>query len=235
MRWVVGVFALALIVVVFALTTPEEVATEPTVVPPPTPATTSTSTSLEPQIGELEPGEPSVIAGALPDGTEYVVTVTPALVNEWHGSAGAIVTEHEGTVAAVGVLRFQKRQIGEARFAEGVYRLPAGSYLVELVFYDHVLEHLGEDAEKTVRASIRGSQTAGLPVLELDDPFRWARDEELPIVMETRYSTFSVRRGCSRYAAACSAGDEVQVLWRPAELSSSPQWRMPEVTVEVPE
>lgn len=232
MRGVIGLIAVALVVVVFVLTTPEDVTTEPTVVPPPTPATTSTSP--EPPIGELEPGESSVIAGALPDGTEYVVTVTPALVNEWHGSAGSIVTEYEGSVAAVGVLRFQKRQIEEATFADGTYRIPAGSYVVEVVFYDHILEHLGENAENTVRASFRGSQTNGLPVLEVEDPFRWALDEELPAVMETRYSTFSVRRGCSSYAAACSDGDEVQVLWRPAELSSSPQWRMPQVTVEVP-
>lgn len=231
--WVAGGLAVVLVVVVFVLTSPEEVATDQTVAPLPTPTTTSL-----PGIGDLEPGEPSVITGALPDGTEYVVTVNPGLVNEWHGSSAGIVIEYEGSAAAVGMVRFQQTSLDDYSFEDGVYRVPAGEHLVEIEFYDHILEHLdqirylGQDAETTIINSISGGEAGGLPILEVNAPFRWGLDDELPYTMETRYSTFSVRRGCSRYAAACSEDGKVQVLWRPAELSSAPQWRLPQVTVE---
>lgn len=222
-RWAAGVLALGLLVTVLVLTSPDEEAPTTTVESLPEPTTTNPPPMLE---------EESSITGALPDGTPFLVTVTPGLPNEWHGSSGAVVIDVEGSAQAVGIVRFHTEPTGDTGYVDGVYRIPAGGHEVSIEFYEHILDLLGPDTVQVITGSIGGGAEEGLPVLELEPPFRWATDGELPILMETMYSTFSVRRGCSQFAAACTEAGGLQVIWRPSELSGAPQWRMPQVTIE---
>lgn len=226
-RWIAVVVAVVLVVVVFALTgQDDEPSTGTTIAALPEPVAIPEQQILD---------RVSSTGGALPDGTPFVVKVEPGLPNEWHGSSAQIVMEVKGEPVSVGVVEFHPAANDVYAFEDGTYRVPAAGHLVTIDFHDHILEELGTEAEKIINTSIRGDTTAGLPVLRLNFPFEWAEDTVQMPTMETRFSTFTVRRGCSTYAAACSDESEVQVIWSPSELSSAPQWRLPQVTVESPE
>lgn len=224
MRWLIAGLAGLLMAVVFVLTTPDEVATDPTIAPLPDPTTT--------EIADLDFGRSSVIEGALPDGTRFLVTVDPGVADDWSGSTAGVVIEIEGEPGSVGMLEFHLASNEEYSFADGLYRIPAAGRLVTIDFDDRVLEALGVDAPEIITSSIRGAEEAGHPVLEVDHPFRWAEEGELTTYMETRYPTLSVRRGCSDLAAACSPDRAVQVIWRAYEMADSPPLVQPDVSIE---
>ena len=62
----------------------------------------------------------------------------------------------------------------------------------------------------------------GMPVLNLEAPFRWASDDEE--VMEVGYETFVVRRGCAQDAAVCHPTHAVSVIPRQGWDTGDPVW-----------
>lgn len=219
MRWAVGGLGVLLFTLVFLLTTPSEIARDPTlpVLPAPAPASDVESRSRT--------------IGSLPDGTQFLVTVEPAVPDDWLGSTAVIVTEILGMPATVGRVSFLTERIAGYSFENGRYRVAAGSHLVEVDFEDHILEALGPDAEQVITTSIRGGSEFEFPVLFLDDPFRWGSDRQSPVHMATRFATFDVRRGCDDVAAACSSDGSLQVIWTAHDFASAPPVRQPEVII----
>lgn len=151
-------------------------------------------------------------SGALPDGTVFYVETSPAVDDRPVGVSGMIVLEIDGVPNAVGPVQLGFNSWWETSYDDGLYRTSAGGHFVQIEFYDHVLEALGPNAEELIRSSIRGSLERGYPVLEVEPPFRWAQDDELPAQMAVTFESFEVRRGCSDLAVACSSGREVQVI-----------------------
>jgi hypothetical protein len=220
MRVVIGLLAVAALVVLGVSTTPDRAVTESTVELIPEPVTT-----------EVGLAEDLRVMASLPNGTEFLVTIAPRMADDWLESTGSIVMDIDGLPASVGGVTFRNEPNTEYSYEEGRYRIPAAGYLVEIAFQEHVLRALGPDAEDIIRSSIRGSSEFGFPVLHVDEPFRWGSDDQSPTEMSTRFSTFEVRRGCSDLAVVCSPEGDLQVIWRVPEIVSAPPHVFPEVRV----
>lgn len=220
MRVLMGLLAVAAMVVLVVSTAPESAPTASTIGFIPEPVTT-----------EAETGEELRVVASLPNGTEFLVTVAPPMADDWLESTGSIVMDIEGLPVSVGSVSFSNEPNTEYSYEDGQYRIPAAGYLVEIAFEDHVLQALGPDAEEVVRSSIRGSSEFGFPVLHVGEPFRWASDDQSSIEMSTRFSTFEVRRGCSDIAVVCSPDGDLQVIWRVPEIVSAPPHVFPEVKI----
>ena len=210
MRWALAVIGVGLAVALFALTNPPEpVASSTTFFA--APASTTTTVAATTTTRSAGSSHPSWIEGALPDGTPYTVIYEGHVAESVEGIQGAVVIDVEGTPMAVGILDFQGTWTEEPVYEGGLYR-PGGS-TVSIAFYDHVLSVLGVDAEETITSSIRAGNARGFPTLEVDPPFRWASDNEIPVQMEVEYSDFVVRRGCdTQIALACSWNGGVQLI-----------------------
>ena len=220
MRVIMGLLAVAALAVLVVSTAPDGSPTASTVGFVPEPPST-----------EAGPASELRVVASLPNGTEFLVTVEPPMADDWLGSTGTIVMDIEGLPASVGSVFFRNEPNTEYSYEEGLYRIPAAGYLVEIRFHDHVLRALGPHAEEIITSSIRGSSEFGFPVLHLDDPFRWGSDEQSPTKMATRFSTFEVRRGCSDLAVVCSPEGDLQVIWRVPEIVSAPPHVFPEVRI----
>lgn len=180
--------------------------------PPPVSTTTVAETPLQVQFYQ----------GYLPDGTEYEIRIESNDTEEVEGIHAAIVLDDgsdEPTVVGIALFSPGESQVATS-YADGVYRMSAGG-LAQIDFYDHVLSQLGPQAESVIRSSITGLTKDRLfPVVELEAPFRWATDDEIPSSMEIQYRNFVVRRGCGELAVACSETRAVQVI--PADRVFSP-------------
>lgn len=202
------------------------------VLPPPEPiGSTSTSTSLPVTTTAPHSGGPSEYRGVLPDGTEYRVFVEGVVGERIEFIDAPIVLG----VQAIGIATFPAgdTELGYS-YEDGVYRIPAGG-AVYIDFYDHILGELGAEAEETIRSSITGTtRFDAFPVLDVEAPFRWAEDFELPAAMEVRYRSFTVRRGCGDLAAACSPTRAVQVIPIDTQMLPIEAWENLDVYVDSP-
>lgn len=220
MRVLIGLLAVASLVVLVVSTTPDSAPTDST-----------TGFIPEPETTEPGPVDELRVVASLPNGTEFLVTISPPVADEWLESTGSIVMDIEGVPTSVGSVSFRNEPNTEYSFVNGRYRVPAAGYLVEIAFQEHVLRALGPDAEEVIRSSIRGSSEFGFPVLHVDEPFRWGSDDQSPIEMSTRFSTFEVRRGCGDIAVVCSPEGDLQIIWRDPGASSAPTHVFPEVRI----
>ena len=220
MRAMIGLLAVAALVVLVVFTAPDRSPSGSTVGFIPEPVTTEAGA-----VRELR------VVASLPNGTEFLVTVAPPMADDWLESRGTIVMDIEGIPASVGSVSFRNEPNTEYSYDEGSYRIPAAGYMVEIDFHEHVLRALGPDAEDVITSSIRGSSEFGFPVLHLDEPFRWGTDEQSTTEMATRFSTFEVRRGCSDLAVVCSPEGDLQVIWRVPDVVSAPPHVFPEVRI----
>jgi hypothetical protein len=220
MRVLIGLLTAAALVVLVVSTTPDGAPADSTVGFIPEPVTTEVVSSRELRV-----------VASLPNGTEFLVTVSPPMADDWIESTGSIVMDIEGAPTTVGDVSFRNEPNAEYSYEEGRYRIPAAGYLVEVAFGEHVLRALGPDAEEVIRSSIRGSSEFGFPVLQVDEPFRWGSDDQSPTEMSIRFSTFEVRRGCSDLAVVCSPEGDLQVIWRVPEVVSAPPHVFPEVRI----
>lgn len=212
--------ALVAVVVLVFLTGPERGFTDPTLPVIPDPTSTVAGS----------PG--SRTEASLPDGTQFIVTVRPAVPDEWLETTASIVTEVDGESLSAGTLSFFRDVTNTSyHYEEAVYRIPAGGILVVLELDPDILARLGSNADEIVQRAIRGNSESGYPVLRLRAPFRWASDSESPDPMAVRFSSFEVRRGCSELAAACSPEESLQVIWRASEFASAPPLEQPEVRI----
>lgn len=243
MKRVVGVVAaLGLTAVLLVLTDPstEDHPTQTTLLLPPTttirttPSTTTPRPSTTTTVDDgFEVGPNRAASGFLPDGTEFYVHADfpiprePVSVN-----LGSIMIDIDGAPTAVGTTRISVGEDREATFADGVYRLPAGDHVVEMAFYQEVLDVLGPDAEQIVTSAIIEGVGRGQMVLEVDEPFRWATDEEVPVQMGVVFDTFEVRRGCGDLAVACNATRVVQVIPLDRLYAPAPSWTGDPIYIE---
>ncbi len=205
------------------------------VLPPPEPIDSTTSTMPTTSTTPPVPERSSEYHGFLPDGTEYTVFVEGVVGGAIEGISAGIVIEVDDAPNAVGIATFP---IGDTdlgySFEDGVYRIPAGG-AVNIDFYDHILEELGDGAGDVIQNSITGTTRFDqFPVLTLEPPFRWATDEELPLHMEVSYRHFVVRRGCGELAIVCSQTGSVQVIPIDTQYLPIGAWDNIEVFVESP-
>ncbi len=97
--------------------------------------------------------------------------------------------------------------------SHGRLLLTTGEWFVEIDIYDEIQRELGPDAKTILVSSIAARALNGLPVLDLEAPFRFASDDEIPLQMMVKYQNFVVMRGCNeQLEAICSTTRAVQVV-----------------------
>jgi len=174
------------------------------------------------------------IAGALPDGTPFGVTFDHGVRRFPEGISAGIVMDVAGSPEAVGIVGFDFGPGTGSFYQDGIYIVAAtaGSGVITISFYDHILEELGPDAEEIITSSILGSSFQGFPVLVLKPPFRWADDDESHVKMEISFKDYAVRRGCGESALACSPDGAVSVVPLESSGGTGPNWDEIEVAVD---
>lgn len=99
--------------------------------------------------------------------------------------------------------------------------------------YDEVLRALGPEAKAVLQALISAGTQAGLPVLSLVPPLRFADDLEVPSFLEVTYESFTVRRGCDiGRGVVCSADESVQAIALSTQISPAPDPMPPGLSIE---
>jgi hypothetical protein len=172
----------------------------PSILEPPTPpsSTLPTTASSAPTTTTVATATPlGQISGALPDGTPFVINGadTPLVVE---GISAAIVLDRpDGSSPVIGITQFNR--IGQA---------VGGEWEVEFDLYDDIRAELGGSVDDLIAVS----SVNGFPVLDLNPPLRFARDEEVPLFMKVMFEDFVVMRGCGPLAWRCSERGAVQVV-----------------------
>jgi len=215
---------LAVLVLLIAACTNNSPATTTTIdplPPPPNPDGPTTTTEQAPPPTFREPAT-ATYSGAFPDGVPYVISIEGVLPEDLSGISGVVIYEGSSGPIAAAQMVISLSSINEYSYQDGVYRVPGGGGgSFALTFYDHVLEELGPESAGIIQSSISGNSASGMPVLILDEPFRWATPEdELPVQMEVMYETFVVQKGCDEIAIACSDSRGAQII--PLDRVSSP-------------
>lgn len=229
MRWAAAVAVLGLVVAVLVLTAPPEPeptpgppAPEPPAPEPPTPELEDPTpdTPVTTLLPRVEVPDVSRVLGILPDGTRYSIRIDPGIRDKVSDVTLGIVIDMNGGARPVGEVDVRFSPSVAPGFRYGLHRMSAGDIAVTIRFGEDVLEHLGQRADQVITSSIRLDTTRGLPVLELDPPFRWPVGSEPSAPMEVRYESFVVRAGCEELAVACSQTGAVQVI--PTDPASWP-------------
>jgi hypothetical protein len=239
MRLEVSFGACLLLLLAACTSTPESV---PPIPPPDQMSSTTVSTGARPTT--TTPPASGPIRGALPDGTEFVVYLQPAVDEQVTGVGFAIIVELDdpsapalqSSTAVLGITTFANQPVESAAWDFGnTYRLPAGRFSVFIDVYEHLIPYLGPDYRSMVETGILGTTVNGAPVLDLSPPFRFATDDdEIPLQMEVMFETFVVRRGCGDLAVACSRSHSLQVIPLEAVSSAAPAWGNQQVSIESP-
>lgn len=231
MRWAASVAALGLVIAVFALTSPPEpeATPAPPAPTPPAPEAEDPTVETEEPVATTVPdrGPPAVsrVLGILPDGTRYSVRIDPGVRDRVTGVTLGVMFDIDGRALPAGEGEVRFSPSSEPGYRYGLYRITAEDVTVTIRFREDILERLGPDAERIITSSIRLSTTRGLPVLELDAPFRWPAGPEFPVPLEVHYEDFVIRAGCESLAVACSRTGAVQLIPR------AEPWPRPMVTI----
>jgi hypothetical protein len=180
-----------------------------------------------------DPTATTRITGVLPDGTTYSLSTDDVFedVSIDGISAAVVIDLMDGTSPVIGITTFRRggSQSPTPYFEGGLLVLEAGEWFVRVDLYDHVLQELGPDVEQILVSSISGYSVSGLPVLDLNLPFRFARDDEVPLQMMVQYPDFVVMRGCDeRLGAICNATRAVQVVPSSALFAPTEEVPLPE-------
>lgn len=172
------------------------------------------------------------IRGVLPDGTDYDVILEP-LTNEpvTAVTAGILVDTGSGRPIPLGVVDFRPATGEDAGWhGDDLYRETAGGWMVAVRVSDAARGALGADWRRKVETGLEVSTDLDLPLVELTPPLVWAGDDQT--VMEVRYETFTVRRGCDRTAAACNPTHAVGVIPLEQLLDTGSRWSYDQVWVQ---
>ncbi len=167
-------------------------------------ASTAAQPTNDPTVPQTD-GNGSFV-GMLLDGTPYTVIIDPSRPDESIGGVTAVVAAELGDVSAFLEVSVEPEAVGNASWEGDAYLMPVGGWTVRIAGVSPDERELRQAVE-----SIDGRESAGLPVLDLEPPLRWASDIETETVMQVQYSTFSVRRGCRTLAATCSDRHAVQL------------------------
>ncbi len=182
-------------------------------------------------------GNVGVVDGVLPDGTTYQLSGVEN--DDVATGVFAVITVDmtTGESLPIGNLVFAHESIqeGSVRWNGNVLTVPAGEWTAYIDVYQQVLDRLGTDARPLLTASVAGHDQAGLPVLDLSPPLRFATDEEVPSALEVSYRTFVVRRGCDPSpGVVCSEDRSVQAVPLENVVSLSPGPPPPGLTIISP-
>lgn len=183
------------------------------VLPPPdlpmSNATGSSPTSTTLMTTELEPSVVRNYTGSLPDGTGYTASLVGGEEEQVTGIRGVFVLGLGDTAIPVGEISYRVGAGMGSAYYEGTYRSSSEGWTVEIQFNEETLASLGEGAPNVVMGSISTGSSVGMPVLLLEDPFRWD-PEQFPV--EVTYETFAIRRACGEQAMVCSENELVQLI-----------------------
>lgn len=164
---------------------------------------------------------PGPTRGVLPDGTPFdVVFESPVDEKVQAVSAGILIDAGQGYHPLGEVTFLQGAAQEEGWVGEDLYRVAAGSWIVEIELSGAARSALGEESRSTLEESVEVSTHLDLPVLTLSPPLRWAGSEET--VMEIRYETFAVRSGCGERAVQCNPTRAISVV--PLEEAAASGW-----------
>ncbi|CAN5816047.1 hypothetical protein BH23ACT4_BH23ACT4_16480 [soil metagenome] len=147
--------------------------------------------------------------GSLPDGTGYVASLVGSEFEQVTEIKGGFVLDLGDRVVPVGEVSYRAGGGLGSAFYDRTYRANTGEWTVEVRLGDAALGELGEAAPEIVMGGISTGSRLGMPVLLLEDPFRWDH-QQFPL--EVIYETFLVRRSCGDFALSCSGSDVVQMI-----------------------
>jgi hypothetical protein len=125
------------------------------------------------------------------------------------GISGVFVLVLGDTAIPVGEVSYRVGAGMGSAYYEDTYRSSSEGWTIEIQFNEETLESLGEGAPNVVMRSISIGSNLDMPVLMLDDPFRW-EPERFPV--EVTYETFAIRRACGEQAMVCSRNEVVQLI-----------------------
>ena len=178
----------------------------------------------------------SGLEGALPDGTSYVLKGEPTSREDVTGVHAVITVDlPDGTSPALGIADFLRVESSEEapHWDQQTLIVPAGDWTVRIDVYEEVLRALGPEAETVLPTLISGRTQAGLPVLSLVPPLRFADDLEVPSYLEVTYESFTVRRGCDIGPSVVCSGDKtVQAASLSTQVASAPDPMSPRLSIE---
>lgn len=183
------------------------------VLPPPdlpmSNATGSSPTNTTLMATELEPAVVRNYTGSLPDGTGYAASLVGGEEEHVTGISGVFVLVLADRAFPVGEVSYRVGAGLGSAYSDGIYRSSSEGWTIQIHFNEETLESLGEGAPNIVMGSISTGSSLGMPVLLLDDPFRWDQ-EQFPV--EVIYETFAIRRACGEHALVCSGNEVVQLI-----------------------
>jgi hypothetical protein len=172
-------------------------------------ATASSPTSTTLVTTELKPSVVRNYTGSLPDGTDYTASLVGGEEEQVTGIRGVFVLGLGDTAIPVGDVSYRVGAGMGSAYYEGTYRSSSEGWTIEVQFNEETLESLGEGAPNIVMGAISTGSSLGMPVLLLNDPFRWD-PERFPV--EVTYETFAIRRACGVQALVCSGNEMVQLI-----------------------
>jgi hypothetical protein len=158
---------------------------------------------------ELEPSVVRNYTGSLPDGTGYTASLVGGEEEHVTGIRGVFVHVLGDRASPVGEVSYRVGAGLGSAYSDGIFRSSSEGWIIQIHFNEETLESLGEGAPYIVMGSISTGSRLGMPVLVLDDPFRWDQ-EQFPV--EVTYETFAIRRACSEHALVCSGNEVVQLI-----------------------
>jgi hypothetical protein len=125
------------------------------------------------------------------------------------GIRGGFVLVLGDTTFPVGEVSYRVGAGLGSAYSDGTYRSSSEGWTIQIKFNEETLESLGEGAPNIVMGAISTGSSLGMPVLLLNDPFRWDL-ERFPV--EVTYETFAIRRACGVQALVCSGNELVQLI-----------------------
>lgn len=180
--------------------------------PPDLPMSNTTGSSPTSTLLATPDLEPSVVrnyTGSLPDGTGYTASLVGGEEEHVTGIRGVFVLVLGDRAFPVGEVSYRVGAGLGSAYSDGIYRSSSDGWTIQIHFNEETLGSLGEGAPNIVMGSISTGSRLGMPVLALDDPFRWDH-EQFPV--EVTYETFAIRRACGEHALACSGSEVVQLI-----------------------
>lgn len=173
------------------------------------------------------------INGILPDATLYSLIADDVFedVNVVGVSAAIVIDLPNGMSWPIGITTFDTRlfRFPTPYLEDGLLVVSAGDWFIRVDLYDHVLQELGSGGGQLVVSSISARSVSGLPVLDLNPPFRFASDDEVPLQMMVQYSDFVVMRGCDEdLDAICNTTRAIQVVPSSALFAPTEEVPLPE-------
>lgn len=173
------------------------------------------------------------VEGVLPDGQAFVVSGLdhPEQLHSISVGISVRIGPTQPVVGITSIWRTTERYESPTWLGDRLL-LRMDGWLVQIHFYDHVLEALGPDAREVTEQGIRAYSVNGMAALDLDLPFFFTENRESPLHIEVLYETFAVGRGCDpSHEVLCSDDGLLHAVPRPLP-GGNPQPLPPAFAIE---